>query len=240
MLQEMKTTIGRLLPRSAVRLGRNRRSRAHARRLACEPLERRQMLSAVGVESALDYVIVDTGQTTFHNNANVISAPSQGQAFYGQDARYQGNQPSYALSAGGLTVYDNNTDLTWTKSPDLDGDGDIDAADKLSFSDAQAYAHTLNAQDYGGHGDWRLPSIKELYSLIDFSGVDPSGYNGTDTSGLVPFIDTDYFDFDFGDTGAGERVIDAQYWSSTGRRRSTTATAPACSLCRCAPTIPLI
>jgi hypothetical protein len=31
----------------------------------------------------------------------------------------------------------------------------------------------------------------------------------------VPFIDTNYFDFEYGDTNAGERVIDAQYWSST-------------------------
>jgi hypothetical protein len=47
--------------------------------------------------------------------------------------------------------------------------------------------------------------------LIIFSGEDPSGYEGTSTSGLVPFIDTEYFDFDYGDTDAGERIIDAQY-----------------------------
>jgi hypothetical protein len=28
--------------------------------------------------------------------------------------------------------------------------------------------------------------------VIDFAGVDPSGYENSDTSGLVPFIDTDY------------------------------------------------
>ncbi|UCE58889.1 MAG: DUF1566 domain-containing protein [Phycisphaerales bacterium] len=31
----------------------------------------------------------------------------------------------------------------------------------------------------------------------------------------MPFIDTDYFDFVYGDESAGERIIDAQYWSST-------------------------
>ena len=46
-----------------------------------------------------------------------------------------------------------------------------------------------------------------------FSGLDPSGYSG-DTSGLVPFIDTDYFEFAYGDESAGERIIDSQYASS--------------------------
>ncbi len=82
----------------------------------------------------------------------------------------------------------------------------------MSYEAAGAYCENLT---YAGYEDWELPTIKQLYSLIDFSGFDPSGYEGTDTSGLVPFIDTDYFDFAYGDTGAGERIIDSQYASST-------------------------
>jgi hypothetical protein len=48
---------------------------------------------------------------------------------------------------------------------------------------------------------------------MDFRGTDPSGPN---PSGLIPFIDTAYFAFDYGDTAAGERIIDAQFWSSNG------------------------
>lgn len=48
-----------------------------------------------------------------------------------------------------------------------------------------------------------------------FYGKDPSGWSGTEVSQLTPFIDTTYFKFGYGDTNAGERIIDAQYVSST-------------------------
>jgi hypothetical protein len=159
-----------------------------------------------------NYTVVDTGQATCYDNASEISCPAEGTAFYGQDAQFDGNQPSYALSADGLTVYDNVTGLTWTQSPDLDSDGDIDIDDKLTFAEAQAYPNVLNAANFGGYNDWRLPSMKELYSLMDFCGTDPIIDGGT--ADLTPFIDTDYFAFGYGDQAAGERNIDAQFWSS--------------------------
>lgn len=163
----------------------------------------------------LRYMVVGTGQVECFNNLDVITCPGKGQAFYGQDAQYTANEPSYKGSSDGLTVYDKNTELTWQKSPDITGDGTITADDKLTFQEALEYADRLNAENFGGYDDWRLPEIKELYSLIEFSGTDPSGYEGTDTSGLKPFIDTDYFDFAYGDTDAGERIIDSQYASDT-------------------------
>ncbi|MCB8920291.1 MAG: DUF1566 domain-containing protein [Ardenticatenaceae bacterium] len=157
------------------------------------------------------YPIVDTGQTTCYNDQSTIACPQAGEAFYGQDAQYAGNQPDYTLSADGLTITDNVTGLTWAQSPDWNGDGDINVDDKMTFAEAQAYPDTLNAMNYGGYNDWRLPTMKELYSLMDFRGVDPSGPNANE---LIPFIDTNYFDFAYGDEAAGERLIDAQFWSS--------------------------
>ena len=163
---------------------------------------------------AQSYAIVDTNQTTFYNATTQIAAPSPGQAFYGQDARFTGNSPSYTTSGDGLTVSDDHTGLVWTQTADWSGDGTVNVSDKFTYAQAQAYASTLNAQNYGGYNDWRMPSTKELYSLIDFTGTDPDPTAGG-TAGLVPFIDSSVFQFGYGDTAAGERVIDSQWVSST-------------------------
>jgi len=161
-----------------------------------------------------DYPVVDTGQVKCYSATSEIACPAASAAFYGQDAQHAGNQPHYTLSTDGLTVYDHVTELTWQHTPDINGDGAINIDDKLTWTQAQARPAALNAANYGGYSDWRLPAIKELYSLIDFRGTDPSGVL-TDTTGLIPFIDTDYFQFAYGDTSAGERIIDSQYASSS-------------------------
>ena len=172
-------------------------------------------LRTTGQRSSLPYCVVDTGQTECYDNHSKISPPKPGQPFYGQDAQFHGHPFSYAISADGYTIHDNITGLTWQRSPDTDGDGVITRKDKLTWTQAQAWPVKLNAAKFGGFSDWRLPSIKELYSLFDARGTDPSGPSGTDTSGLTPFIDTKYFKFAYGDTHTGERVIDSQYASNT-------------------------
>ncbi|MCK5221928.1 MAG: DUF1566 domain-containing protein [Candidatus Aminicenantes bacterium] len=157
------------------------------------------------------YFVVDTGQETYFDQLNEISKPDNGEPFFGQEANYENLIPSFAANGDG-TITDNVTGLMWQKSPDTDGNGVINASDKMTYDEAAAGAGSF---DLSGYDDWRLPSIKELYSLIDFRGIDPSGVEGNDTSGLVPFIDEEYFDFGYGDPGAGERIIDAQYASST-------------------------
>jgi hypothetical protein len=154
------------------------------------------------------YRIVDTNQSTFYNNSDPIPAPAEGSAFYGQDAQYQGNAPSYTLNGDG-TVTDNVTGLIWQASADRNGDGIINADDKLTYEKARDSAAACRT---GGYSDWRLPTIKELYSLILFSGKDVGPGAGAVN---VPFIDTDYFKFGYGDLDAGERTIDAQYVTST-------------------------
>lgn len=166
--------------------------------------------STAAVNSA--YTIVDTAQSSCYNGSGVrITCPTADQPTYGQDAQYNGNQPDYTRNTDG-TIRDPITGLIWQPGPDTNGDEKIDATDKKTYTQAQAYCQDLTL---AGFTDWQLPNIKQLYSLINFNGTDPSGLTSSGTSGLTPFIDTDYFSFAYGDVAAGERIIDAQYASST-------------------------
>lgn len=148
----------------------------------------------------LTYPIVDTNQKVAFDEMGVPIDPGVGDALYGQDANYDGYQPNYKDNGDG-TVSDLVTGLMWTQDP----------GKKMGLTEALDGAEGL---EVGGYDDWRLPTIKELYSLIQFSGTDPA-VNSTVENGLIPFIDTDYFDFEYGDTDGGERIIDSQFASST-------------------------
>lgn len=148
--------------------------------------------------------IVDSDQGNCYDAQNQVDCPQMGAAFFGQDAQYYGNQHSYTANGDG-TVTDNVTGLMWQQDP----------GEKMTYSQAVASASNSTL---AGYFDWRMPSIKELYSLIQFDGLDPSGPSSTN---LVPFIETDYFSFEYGDESAGERVIDSQ-WATSTKYVSTT------------------
>lgn len=127
------------------------------------------------------YVVVDTNQSTCWDHIGEITPPAQGENFYGQDAQYNGIQASYTDN-GDNTITDNNTGLMWQKSPDTNGDGVILSDDKYSYHEALANASACTT---GGYSDWRLPTIKELYSLMQFSGEDISSESlGTTESSM--------------------------------------------------------
>lgn len=155
--------------------------------------------SGSGSAIPITYQIVDTGQVTTFDTTTSITAPATGQPFYGQDAQYNDTQPSYTKSSDGLTVKDNITGLTW-QANQTGGD--------IYWTEAQSIPTALNQSNYGGYSDWRLPTIKELYSI----------WNG---STGWPYVDTHYFSVPY---TSEQELSHAIVWSSTqytGLMRST-------------------
>ncbi len=134
--------------------------------------------------------VIDTSQADTYDATSVITAPKAGQAFYGQDAQISGTQPSYTKSTDGLTVKDNVTGLTWQASQ---------TGGNVYWTEAETVPTALNQASYGGYSDWRLPTIKELYSL----------WNG---STGWPYIDTNYFSVPY---ISEMELSHAIIWSST-------------------------
>ena len=153
------------------------------------------------VPGNLSYPIVDTNQVDCYSDTSSISCPTEGSAFYGQDGQFRGNAPRYQDNGNG-TVTDLVTGLMWQQNP----------GEKITYDQAVAGVSSFNL---AGYTDWRLPSIKELYSLIDFSGTDVSQCADQGTCTAIPFIDTDYFAFEYGNAASGERVIDSQWATSS-------------------------
>ncbi len=135
-------------------------------------------------DAAVSYVLPATGQTTCYGLEDAIDCPTAGEDYYGQDANYVAGAEMSFEDNGDGTVTDLVTGLTWQQDP---------PSEDFPWDDAVAYA---NEVELGGYDDWRLPSLKELFSISDFS----SGW---------PYLDTEYFSL------VGDEVSkDQQYWSS--------------------------
>ncbi|MCF8199039.1 MAG: DUF1566 domain-containing protein [Sulfuritalea sp.] len=119
----------------------------------------------------VDSRVPDTRQGSCFENYGVIPCPDGAAPFTGQDANYEGAQTAYRANGDG-TVSDLITGLTWQKAHN---------ETRLDFFAAQTACRQLTL---GDQQDWRLPTIKELFSLADFRG----------SQGRRAFID-DVFDF---------------------------------------------
>lgn len=138
----------------------------------------------ISEESGLTYPIVDTNQGYTYNSSIRVDPTIKGEEFYGQDAQYTGNVPNYTDNGDG-TITDNVTGLIWTQEL---------STSAMSWSEASEYCESLTI---GGYSDWRLPTVKDLWSIRDFS----QGW---------PWVDTDYFHL----VGDGSDQRQHHSWSS--------------------------
>jgi hypothetical protein len=179
---------------------------------------KRQELMWIFVCFALSFFVVDvwatpvpdTGQTKCYDVAGkVITCPSPGQALYGQDANYIINPMSYTKLDGSgnvlsdsatkwVMVKDNVTGVIWEMKTSKDGVQNYsdpnDADNTYTWYYSGDFIKALNDAHYGGYSDWRMPTIKELAYIVNYSIL----YQW-------PAIDTRYF----------PNTVSSFYWSST-------------------------
>ncbi len=125
--------------------------------------------------------VPDTGQT-----ASYADAP-------GEDSDYSINPPSYTkqgrngaalpldatLEGGWVMTRDNVTGLVWEMKRNMDNvnnyDDLHDADNTYTRQDSQdVFIAELNAAKFGGYSDWRMPSRKELRSIVHYDAYDPA------------------------------------------------------------------
>lgn len=107
---------------------------------------------------------------------------------------------SYTINHTWGIVRDNNTGLIWTRCTLLKSGINPDSfcnnttnSDKFTWVDSINVCNTLSTTRYRGYSSWRLPSIRELQSITDF------------TTGLQPAINERAF----------PNTKSEGYWSST-------------------------
>ena len=168
--------------------------------------------------------VPDTGQTKCYANGGEIPCPQHGEVFYGQDAQYAGSARSYTKlgqngvemsdtatqEEGWIMTRDNVTGLIWEikthdgsihdlynlyswydSNPTTNGG---DPGEPGDGTDTEDFINAVNAQYFGGFADWRMPTVKELSSLVNSDFFYP-----------IPTIDALWFPY----TGL------YGYWSST-------------------------
>ena len=148
---------------------------------------------------------------------SVTEASADGVPYKTFHVLYVRANPSYGKNDfkdnGNGTVTDEATGLMWMKvdSGALKAGKNRDG--KLNWQEALAWAENL---EYAGHTDWRLPNVKELQSIVDYTRSPAS----TDSAAIDPVFQTTSF------KAEGDQTDYPCYWSGTthaGLWRASTA-----------------
>jgi hypothetical protein len=132
------------------------------------------LLPATGKEICFDEAGATTDCTTGDCPGQDASYAANGIGCPDDASRFVVNDGG-ALDTPGMPVDDTITDtctgLTWQRDQsDVFADGQISfdagTSDEANWCDALLHCEGL---DFGGHNDWRLPNVRELQSIVDYS-----------------------------------------------------------------------
>ncbi|MEI6222928.1 MAG: DUF1566 domain-containing protein [bacterium] len=108
-----------------------------------------------------------------------------------------------------MIVKDKRTGLIWTRDANLGWQ---------NWNDSLKLVKELNQRNYGGYSDWRLPSEKDLRTLISYAKskgyAEPSGYRGPSQL----FNQMGFYDVQHGHINY---MSGYYYWSSTNANKDS-------------------
>lgn len=136
---------------------------------------------------ALAYKLPDTGQSQCYNQSGAAIACSAPGGATAQDGSYSMHPVSLTDNGNG-TVTDNNTGLMWQQQDSVvkynwyQASGTPDAT-----SNPGGLINVCGSAATGGHTDWRLPTKRELLTIVDYSVPIPL------PAAQAPAINTVYF-----------------------------------------------
>ena len=167
-----------------------------------------EMICQCQVEICAEGALLNSGQITCYDPLDLTNPVDTIECFNsGQDGEFQRGLVFDYVDNGDGTITDQKTGLIWEKLAD---DGGIHDFQDFAYQWAGAYGkiNNLNAMNAGSgfanHNDWRLPNVRELASLVNYSASNPSISSAFET-----------------DCGAGCSVTECScthtkpYWSST-------------------------
>ena len=139
-----------------------------------------------------------------HGTGHIKTYPAGASGHFGNYVRAVRGNASYGINDfednGDGTITDHATGCMWEQA---------DSGQGMDWEEALAYADSATT---AGYDDWRLPDIKELQSIVDYTHS-PSAGNTDDTG---PAINTDYFEITALPSGTTNYNPDYGYfWSST-------------------------
>ncbi|HEY2775083.1 MAG TPA: DUF1566 domain-containing protein [Candidatus Binatia bacterium] len=105
-----------------------------------------------------------TGQTTCWT---ADGTPISCQSTPREDGALQIGVDLHYVSNGDGTIADTSTNLVWEKLGHAGGVHDV--AQALTWVQSFEKIAGLNSDNFAGHNDWRLPNVRELESIVDYS-----------------------------------------------------------------------